>query len=54
MRGIGSEFFEAPDQVEQQEPLHFNICAENEKLLRAVVNKVKVLVANCKAELERR
>lgn len=54
LRGINSGFFEGPGRMELQEPLHFNISVENEDLMRPVVDKVKALIASCKAEIERR
>ena len=51
IRGIGSGFFEVFNQ-ELQEPLHFNVSAENEEFLALAANKVKELVARVKVELE--
>jgi hypothetical protein len=50
IRGIGSGFIEYQQQ-ELQEPLHFNISAENEALLQAAVVRVKALVARVKQEM---
>lgn len=46
IRGIGSGFLEGPSQQELQEPLQFNISAENEELLSRAVSKVKELIEN--------
>lgn len=51
IRGIGSGFFEVFNQ-ELQEPLHFNVSAENEEYLAQAVEKVRELVTRVKAELE--
>lgn len=51
MRGIGSNYPEGPTAQELQEPLHFNVCAENERLLAAVVQRVQELVAKARIEL---
>ena len=52
IRGIGSSFIEGPNQQELQEPLHFNVSAENEQLLQAAVAKVRALVQKAKQEIE--
>jgi hypothetical protein len=41
LRGIGSSYIEGPNQTELQEPLHFNVCAENEQFLHTAVNRLK-------------
>ena len=51
IRGIGSGFFEMFNQ-ELQEPLHFNVSAENEEFLAQAAGKVRELVARVKVELE--
>jgi len=51
IRGIGSGFVEMFNQ-ELQEPLHFNVSAENEEFLAQAVDKVQELVARVKLELE--
>jgi hypothetical protein len=51
MRGIGSGYPEGPMQQELQEPLHFNVSAENEALLQAAVIKVRELIDRSRAEL---
>jgi len=53
MRGIGSNYPEGPEARELQEPLHFNVCAEQEHLLAAVVERVKALVENARKVLEK-
>jgi hypothetical protein len=41
MRGVGSGYQEGPQAQEIQEPLHFNVSAETEELLHAVVARVR-------------
>ena len=53
LRGIGSGFYEN-NQQELQQPLHFNVSAETEDLLKIMVDKVKAHVAICKADFELR
>jgi len=51
MRGIGSGYQEGPLAQEIQEPLHFNVSAETEELLRAVELRVKELIDRAREEL---
>jgi hypothetical protein len=51
IRGIGSGFIEA-NQQELQEPLHFNVSAENDQLLQATVARVRALIQKAKFEIE--
>jgi uncharacterized membrane protein YgcG len=51
IRGIGSGFYEGPNHQELQEPLHFNVAAENEQLLQTAVQRVKALVTKVKQDL---
>jgi hypothetical protein len=44
IRGIGSGFLEGPTQQELQEPLHFNVSAENDELLQKALERVKTHV----------
>jgi cleavage and polyadenylation specificity factor subunit 4 len=53
IRGIGSGYPEGPEAKELQEPLHFNVCAENENLLLAVVERVKALVERARSQLQK-
>lgn len=46
LRGIGSGFKEGTLQQELQEPMHFNISAENEELLRVAVDKIQNYITN--------
>ena len=41
MRGIGSGYNEGPEAREMQQPLHFNVSAENEQLLAVAAQKVR-------------
>lgn len=50
IRGQGSGFLEGPQNVEFAQPLHFNISAENEQLLAAVVGRIKLLVDQVRNE----
>lgn len=54
MRGIGSGFIEGPSLQELQEPLHFNVSADNEPLLQAAVVKVRALIEKAKYEIQHR
>ena len=51
LRGIGSGFREGPGHQELPEPMHFNVSAEDEMLLRKVVERVTQHVETAKAEL---
>jgi hypothetical protein len=51
IRGIGSGYNEGPEAKELPEPLHFNVCADSEHLLSAVVLKVKALVDSAREAL---
>lgn len=51
IRGVGSGFKEGPGQQELPEPLHLNVCAESEELLRLAVARVHVLVEGARMEL---
>ena len=42
-----------PSWLHLQEPLHFNVCAENEEILARAVARVSELVSKAKMELER-
>ena len=53
MRGIGSGYQEGPQAQEIQEPLHFNVSAETEELLHAVVARVRALVERARSEVGR-
>ena len=53
MRGIGSGYPEGIEARELQEPLHFNICAETEQLLQAVVAQMKANVEKARKALSR-
>ena len=44
LRGIGSGFVEGPNHCELQEPLHFNVCAENPALLETAVRLLKEML----------
>lgn len=50
IRGQGSGFLEGPQNQELAQPLHFNISAENEQLLAAVVAKVRQHVEQVRNE----
>ena len=52
MRGIGSGYQEGPLAQEIQEPLHFNVSAETEDLLNAVVAKVRALIERARADMQ--
>lgn len=49
LRGIGSNFIEGPNQAELQEPLHFNVCAENEQFLQLAVTRLKEFLSQVSA-----
>lgn len=51
MRGIGSGYNEGPEAREMQQPLHFNVSAENEQLLAVAAQKVRELVENARFDL---
>lgn len=46
LRGVGSGFTEGPGGQELPEPLHFNVCADSEELLQAVLNRIRQLIEN--------
>ena len=47
-------YYEGPGNVELQEPLHLNVSADSEDMLRLVVDKVRQLIQTVKSELERK
>ena len=51
IRGIGSGFREGPQHQELPEPLHFNVSAEDEALLKRVVERVQSSVELARREL---
>ena len=53
MRGINSGFNEGPLQQELQEPLHFNVSAENEELLARALQAVQTLVNRVRADVQK-
>ena len=51
IRGIGSGYNEGPEARELQEPLHFNVCADSEHLLAAVMERVTSLINDARNTL---
>lgn len=51
MRGIGSGFYEGPNQTELQEPMHFNVSADTEEVLKLTCEKLKGMIQKCKSDL---
>jgi hypothetical protein len=51
IRGQGSGFLEGPQNQELAQPLHFNISADSEQLLQAVVARVRQHVDQVRAEV---
>ena len=52
IRGQGSGFLEGPQNIELQEPLHFNISTENEFLLNAVKEKIIQHISSVRNEIQ--
>ena len=52
IRGQGSGFLEGPQNQEFPQPLHFNVSADNEQLLAAIVPKIKAHVDQVRAEMQ--
>lgn len=42
---------QTPQGLELQEPLHFNVCAENTDLLSKAVERVKAVIERARGEL---
>jgi len=53
IRGIGSGFYEGPNQQELNEPMHFNVSSDNEELLKKMIEVLNIHINKVKNELER-
>jgi hypothetical protein len=51
IRGQGSGFLEGPHDQELPEPLHFNVSADSEHLLKVMVSRMKSFIDQVRMEL---
>jgi hypothetical protein len=52
IRGQGSGYLEGPQNQEFPQPLHFNVSAESEQLLAAILPRIKAHVDQVRVEMQ--